>query len=140
MGGGLTAGARLLGIRPYDRVGFGRSVLDSLWGRDEETRGFLMDGRIARGESGGCCCDRPHLTERELQVLQLIAEGYTNKDAAKALNISVHTVARQMTSMLRRAGAANRAALVTRAFQGGILRLDGGIPELTGRRCLKTSW
>jgi DNA-binding NarL/FixJ family response regulator len=96
-----------------------------------------MDGRIARGESAGCCCDRPHLTERELQVLQLIAEGYTNKDAAKALNISVHTVARQMTSMLRRAGAANRAALVTRAFQGGILRLDDGIPGLTGRRCLK---
>jgi DNA-binding NarL/FixJ family response regulator len=53
-------------------------------------------------------------------LLRLIAAGYTNKDAARTLNISVHTVARQMTSMLRRAGAANRAALVTRAFQGAL--------------------
>jgi DNA-binding NarL/FixJ family response regulator len=69
-------------------------------------------------------------------LLRLIAAGYTNKDAARTLNISVHTVARQMTSMLRRAGAANRAALVTRAFQGELLCLDDGVPELTGRRCL----
>jgi len=93
-----------------------------------------MDRGVA--PAGGCCCNRPHLTERELQVLRLVAEGYTNKDAAQVLHVSVHTVAHQMTSMLRRAGAPNRAGLVTRAFQGGILRLGEGFPELTGRRCL----
>jgi len=95
-----------------------------------------MDTREAPGEAMGCCCHRPHLTERELQVLRLIAEGHTNRDTAEILHVSVHTVAHQMTSMLRRTGAANRTALITRALNGGILRLRDGAPELTGRRCL----
>jgi len=86
-----------------------------------------------------CCCGQAHFTERELAVLQLIAAGCTNQQAAIKLKVSSHTVARQITMLLRRAGVPNRTALLTRAFQAGILSPGEPGPELTGRRCIRPS-
>jgi DNA-binding NarL/FixJ family response regulator len=61
------------------------------------------------------------LTPRELSVLQLVATGCTNIQIATKLHISKYTVAQHIAKMLRRAGAANRTDLVSRAHISGIL-------------------
>jgi DNA-binding NarL/FixJ family response regulator len=60
-------------------------------------------------------------TPRELSVLQLVAIGCTNIQIAAKLHISKYTVAQHVAKMLRRAGAANRTDLVSRAHIAGIL-------------------
>jgi DNA-binding NarL/FixJ family response regulator len=56
------------------------------------------------------------LTDRELQVLRLVAVGMSNKEVATALAISEKTVKAHMTSVLRSTGTGNRSA-ATRWFE-----------------------
>jgi DNA-binding NarL/FixJ family response regulator len=97
-----------------------------------------MGGALDAANFRPCCCSQEHFTGRELDILSLIASGHTNNSIARTLQISAHTVARHVTSMLRRANAANRAALVTRAYSTGVLTMSGRGPEPTGRRCVPT--
>lgn len=66
------------------------------------------------------------LSLRELQVLELIRRGLSNKDAAKALHISPHTVLSHLKGIFAKLGVANRAEAVTAAFERGYLRIEGG--------------
>jgi DNA-binding NarL/FixJ family response regulator len=83
-----------------------------------------------------CCCSLDHLTDREIEVLCAVAAGRTNKQIAKLLNVSEHTVHRNMTTMLRRVGVTSRTGLVTRTYSAGILILGNQGPSWSGRRCL----
>src|SRR3954469_8172333 len=51
------------------------------------------------------------VTARELEVLQLIAEGHTNRDVAAALYLSPRTVEKHVERLLMKTGAPNRTAL-----------------------------
>jgi DNA-binding CsgD family transcriptional regulator len=62
------------------------------------------------------------LTRRELEVLQLIALGETNKAIAAALVISEHTVARHVQNMLLKLGFASRTSLAAFAVERGLTR------------------
>lgn len=64
-----------------------------------------------------------NLTERELQVLQLIAEGLPNKSIASQLEISEHTVKFHVNSILSKTGAQSRTQAVTLATKLGLIRL-----------------
>jgi two-component system response regulator DesR len=55
------------------------------------------------------------LTERERDVLQLIASGATNREAAERLHLSPHTVKDHTTAIYRKLGVRNRAEAVRRA-------------------------
>ncbi|MUK01324.1 hypothetical protein GM708_04925 [Vibrio cholerae] len=59
-----------------------------------------------------------HLTVRELQVRDLLAEGLTDKQIATRLVISVKTVEKHVSAMLRKTGARNRTMLVGLQHQG----------------------
>jgi DNA-binding CsgD family transcriptional regulator len=83
-----------------------------------------------------CCCSCEHLTPREVTVLCEVAAGYTNSEISKVLNVSVHTVARYLTSMLGKTGEHSRTALVNRAYRIGLLTMNDEGPQATGRRCL----
>ena len=48
------------------------------------------------------------LTPRELEVLQLISSGVTNKEAARRLHVSVHAIKFHLTEIYRRLGVSNR--------------------------------
>jgi LuxR family maltose regulon positive regulatory protein len=61
------------------------------------------------------------LTERELQVLGLLADGRTNKGIAEELVVTLDTVKRHVTHILDKLGAANRTQAVTRARELGLL-------------------
>lgn len=96
-----------------------------------------MDEISAHPTSWSCCCDLEHLTDREIEVLCAVAAGQTNKQIAKLLSISEHTVHRHMTAMLRRAGERSRTGLVSRTYGAGILVLTEERPSWSGRRCLQ---
>lgn len=57
------------------------------------------------------------LSLRELEVLELIAEGYSSGDIARALWISEETVRTHVRRILRRLGARTRAHAVAIAFR-----------------------
>lgn len=61
------------------------------------------------------------LSEREQQVLGLVAEGLANKQIAGRLGISERTVKFHVTSILNKLGADNRAHAVALAAQRGLL-------------------
>jgi len=62
-----------------------------------------------------------NLTEREYQVLALLARGLTNKEIAETLFISTNTVKRHLKAVFAKLGTSTRAAAATKAASAGIL-------------------
>ncbi|HEY3238602.1 MAG TPA: response regulator transcription factor, partial [Acidimicrobiia bacterium] len=60
------------------------------------------------------------LTEREAEVLRLVAEGKTNREIAAALYLSEKTVARHLSNMFTKLGVTSRAAATAFALREGI--------------------
>ena len=65
-----------------------------------------------------------NLSDRELQVVELIAKGMTNQDIASQLEISKRTVDNHISNILEKTRTANRVALVRWALQWGKVCLD----------------
>ena len=63
------------------------------------------------------------LTPREIEVLELVAEGLQNKAIAARLGISDQTVKFHLTSISGKLGAANRTDAVRRAVRRGLITL-----------------
>jgi len=63
------------------------------------------------------------LTPREKQILQLIAEGNSNKEIAALLNLSVNTVAVHRANLMDALGVHRTAELVVYAIRKGLVRL-----------------
>ena len=61
------------------------------------------------------------LTERELDVLKLAANGLRNSEIAQLLKISEYTVADHMKSVLKRLGATTRVEAAVVACRAGLL-------------------
>lgn len=59
------------------------------------------------------------LSERELQVLELLASGLTNQDIGNRLEISKRTVDNHISNILMKTNTDNRVALVRWALQWG---------------------
>ena len=67
------------------------------------------------------------LTSRQIEVLQLIAEGFGNKEIADRLHISVKTVEFHRGRIMAKLGAHNVADLIRYAVQSGFLSVERGI-------------
>jgi two-component system response regulator DesR len=63
----------------------------------------------------------PLLSEREREVLDLIAAGSTNREIAEQLYLSPHTVKEHTSALYRKLRARNRAEAVQRAQRIGLL-------------------
>ena len=66
---------------------------------------------------------QPHatgLSDRELEVLRLVAQGRTNRDIARVLVLSEKTVARHLTTIFAKTSVDNRAAATAFALRNGI--------------------
>jgi DNA-binding NarL/FixJ family response regulator len=61
------------------------------------------------------------LTERELEVLRLVAEGYSNREIARALFLAEGTVKNHVSAVLLKLGARDRTNAVLRALHADIL-------------------
>ncbi len=64
------------------------------------------------------------LSDRELQVLELVASGLTNQDIAENLDISKRTVDNHISKILTKTQTDNRVSLVRWALQWGKVCLD----------------
>src|SRR5262250_88583 len=99
--------------------------------------GDSMDQASARQQQAApCCCHAEHLTDRELDVSCQLAAGLTNDQAATAMNLSGHTIAAHLRTMLARSSARNRAERIARAYAAGVLTPHTWPPRRSGRRCL----
>lgn len=65
------------------------------------------------------------LSVRELEVLALVAKGFSNKEVARKLKISEATVKTHLLHTFDKLGVDDRTAAVTVALERGILRLEG---------------
>lgn len=63
------------------------------------------------------------LSDRELEVLNLIAEGQSNKLIAHSLGISEHTVKTHVAAILTKLGAGSRTEAVSQAIRRGLVML-----------------
>jgi DNA-binding NarL/FixJ family response regulator len=88
------------------RVAAGETVLDSQLKRPPALKG-----------------KRAALTPRELEVLQMIVEGKSNKEIATALDLSANTVAVHRANMMDALGAHKTAELVVYAIRNGLVNL-----------------
>jgi len=74
----------------------------------------------------------PGLTRREQEVLNLVAEGATNKEIAEALTITVHTVKRHMSHILGKLHLSSRQEAARYALRRGMIPPPDGDPPQQG--------
>ena len=98
---------------------FTPSILKRLLGRYKESS--------QRGQAGGV---RPteHLTSREREVLQMVAEGHVNKEIAATLYLSVKTVEKHRQQLMDKLGIHDVASLTRYAIANGFVEC----PETVG--------
>jgi two-component system, NarL family, response regulator NreC len=93
--------------------------------------GLVLDPEVARtamedsGPTAPADAD-PYeaLTDREKQVLKLVAEGLANKEVAEALGISVKTAMTHREHVMEKLGLHNRTELMRFAIKKGVIRVD----------------
>ena len=76
--------------------------------------GVLKDGAESTGSAGSAVGNQPNLDEltpREHEVLRLLARGYTYKEMAERLFISIKTVETHVSNILRKTQQTNRRSL-----------------------------
>ena len=71
----------------------------------------------------------PKLTPRELEVLQLVAEGYANKQIAGELFVSIKTVEKHRQQLMNKLEIHNVAGLTRYAIVMGVIETSSGIPR-----------
>jgi len=72
------------------------------------------------------CCNtdcpyREPLTGREMEVLQLISEGYNNTEIAQKLITTTHTAKAHVSNIIRRLNATDRTTAAVIAVRKGII-------------------
>jgi DNA-binding NarL/FixJ family response regulator len=82
---------------------------------------ILLDDYVRKLKRSGT--DDPYdlLTPREREVLQLIAEGKSNKDVANLLNLSVYTVESHRANLMEKLNLRGMAELILYAVRKGII-------------------
>ena len=101
----LQAVDALLDGRPYFTSRIAHMVLE----------GYLRSGAAPGGEEAAT------LSPRERQIVQLLAEGQSNKEVARTLNVSVKTVETHRSNIMRKMGFGSLADLVRYAIRNKIV-------------------
>lgn len=105
-------------IRAIHEVAEGQSALDPHIAR-----------KVVRQFTGGAARQKQQeayeaLTDREQEVLELLAEGKTNKEIAESLIISDRTVQTHLSNVFSKMGVSSRTEAVLEAIRRGWLKID----------------
>ncbi|MCC6341896.1 MAG: response regulator transcription factor [Bryobacterales bacterium] len=127
-----TPGARVLILSMHSEPSYVRTCLDA------GARGYLLKNAldlelveaIKKVAGGAAVLDprlgqmveraAPALSTRELEVLQLIVHGKSNKEIAMVLGLSANTVAAHRSNIMQTLGVHNTAELVVYSIRGGL--------------------
>ncbi len=92
--------------------------------------GLVLDPEVARlafaepGPAGGAASPYESLTDREKQVLKLVAEGHSNKEIADLLGISVKTAMTHREHVMTKLDLHSRTELIKFALREGVIRIS----------------
>ncbi len=126
-------------IRRFLKIGIAGYVLKRMLGselasaiRSAARGGLVLDPQVAAEamqpvpeERGGGSEDLYELlTDREKQVLRLVALGQSNKEVADALGISVKTAMSHREHLMEKLGLRNRTDLIKFAIKKGVIRME----------------
>ena len=73
-------------------------------------------GQISIPRSFRECLDRPSLSHREMQIIALVAVGWTNAQVAQRLHLSENTIKAHLSSVFRRLGVSSRRKAAAAVF------------------------
>jgi DNA-binding CsgD family transcriptional regulator len=118
----LQSGQRQMGLEQLDRAWDDYDYMGALIRRAGVQRAMRQAGtRRTKWSNGHCGLVHKPLTEGERRVAYLIADGHTDKSAAKALGISVNTVGTHMRSAYTKLGVRSRVQLTNALRERGEL-------------------
>ena len=83
--------------------------------------GKILDVVIDEDENSRFSCDPISLSPRELEIIQLVAEGNTNKEIAFQLHLSAHTVMTHRKNIMNKLGINHTAGIVLYAVKENIV-------------------
>ena len=107
-------------VRAIRAVHEGEALLSPTATRALITRYVLPGGRPPASDSA-LAPELEHLTEREREVLLLVARGRSNQEIADELFISPHTAKTHVNRVMTKVQAHDRAQLVILAYESGLL-------------------
>jgi DNA-binding NarL/FixJ family response regulator len=84
--------------------------------------GFVLDDFVRRGDSAQADLSPVSVTSREREIIQLVAEGRSNKEAASTLGISVKTIEAHRANIMRKLQLRTVSDLVRYAIRNKIVQ------------------
>jgi len=91
----------------------------------------VLDNNVEFAYGDDANCDPVKISSRELEIVRLIAEGFTNKEIGDRLFISTHTVMTHRKNIMNKLGINNTAGLVIYAVQEKLISPDQFIFDST---------
>lgn len=122
----VLAGADGYLLKDMDSLDIGQQAADALTGAaplSPSIAAYVL--RRLRRQPEPQKTDSPDstLSPREIELLQFLARGYSNKQTAEALSLSPYTVGDHVKSIYRKLRVSSRGEAMTRAYRSGLLRL-----------------
>ena len=109
-----------------------RSVLNGKTYLSPDISNKVVSGYLGGGDAGGFSSAWETVTHREREVLKLVAEGHPNKYIAQYLCLSVKTVEKHRSNLMRKLDLHNASMLTAFAIEKGLVESDPGLARGTG--------
>lgn len=128
---GLTDGSGVSLARDLDNIGWRRIVVLSTTDDPFAVRAALSAGvrcylttgaRAAHQTPLNSASSLGGMSQREVEVLQLVADGHSNRDVGEQLGLSALTVKSHLARIARKLGTGDRAEMVMMALRAGVIR------------------
>jgi DNA-binding NarL/FixJ family response regulator len=111
-----------------------RSVIDGKRYLSPDMSGLLVNEYLNPGQGGKTNSPLNILTNRERRILQLIAEGCSNRNTAEQLSVSTKTVEKHRANLMRKLGLRNSGQLMLVAVEMGLIERPGPVSRLVAAR------
>ena len=82
---------------------------------------IILERRSQSAPGSGEACQPTRLTERETEIVKLMAEGYATQDIAERLSLSVHTIYTHRKNIMRKLGVTTAAEVILYAFNTSLV-------------------